>query len=345
MLKVLLIGCGNIAGGFDAEREPGAMARTHAGAYAAHGQFLIHACVEPHTSRRAAFMKRWAIPDGYGSIEQLVAASEKAGESAQFDVVSICSPTTEHYENALQALRLSPRLIFCEKPVSNDLQQTQNLVQLCGDQGVLLAVNHNRRWDPDVMRLREQLRAGHWGAIRSVTGQYNKGVLNNGSHMIDLLHNLLGPLTLRDCGAASFDHLTTDPSVPATMASVAGVPVTLSCGYASDYSLFELQMVTQRGVIAMENGGMRWRTRLSASNPQFSGYQTLAKGQSVAGRYLQTMANAVANIYQAVTTGEPLASTGASALSAQAVCHAMLARSTVAIGKKSDATSSSALKP
>lgn len=327
MLSVLIIGCGNIAGGFDIASKPGSLPRTHAGAYAEHGQFSMQACIEPDDHRRAAFMARWNIAAGYASFEQLVAANGMASHAEPFDIVSICSPTSCHHHDVEQALGLSPKLIFCEKPVTGNLQQSQHAVQLCSDQGVQLAVNHNRRWDPDVARLREQLKVGYWGSIRSVTGQYNKGVLNNGSHMVDLLQNLLGPLTLRDCGLPSFDYLSTDPSIPASLVSSNGVPVTLSCGNAGDFSLFELQLVTQRGVIAMEDGGLHWRTRLSAPSLQFSGYQALAEGQVVGGRYFASMPNAVANIYQAVTTGEALASTGDSALEAQFLCQAMLARS------------------
>lgn len=326
MLKVLVIGCGNIAGGFDVETSAGAMARTHAGAYSAHGHFSIGACIDSDAYKRAAFMKRWGVADGYASLEQLL-THEPISNSACFDVVSICSPTAIHYEHALLALRLAPKLIFCEKPVCSDVAQTQSLVQQCNDQRVLLAVNHNRRWDPEVTRLRDQLTAGHWGAIRSVTGQYNKGILNNGSHMIDLLQDLLGPLSLIDCAAPCFDFWESDPSVSANLVSAAGVPIALTCGNATDYSLFELQIVTQRGVIAMEDGGLRWRTRFSAPSRQFAGYRSLDAGQINEGGYLQTMTNAVANIYRAVTIGEALASTGVNALNAQHICQQIQARS------------------
>ena len=326
MLKVLIIGCGNIAGGFDTETSAGSAVRTHAGAYAGHGSFSVAACVEPDADKRQTFMKRWNIADGYASLEQLL-AYQRATNSAGFDVISICSPTALHYEHALLALRLAPKLIFCEKPVCSDVMQTQSLTQRCSEQGVLLAVNHNRRWDNRVTRLRDQLSAGHWGAVRSVAGQYNKGVLNNGSHMLDLLHDLFGTLTLISWGAPCFDYLESDPSVPVNLLSAAGVPIALTCGNASDYSLFELQVVTQRGVIAMEDGGVRWRTRLSASSTEFAGYRALDAGQTDQGGYLQTMANAVANIYEAIVSGEALASSGANALKAQHICQQILAQS------------------
>ena len=59
MLKVLVIGCGNIAGGFDANIKAGAMPRTHAGAYAAQGQFSIQTCVEPDADKRVALREEY----------------------------------------------------------------------------------------------------------------------------------------------------------------------------------------------------------------------------------------------------------------------------------------------
>ena len=56
---------------------------------------------------------------------------------------------------------------------------------------------------PDVLRLRDELAAGHWGEVRSVSATYNKGVLNNGGHLIDLLHLLLGPLDVVVTGPAA----------------------------------------------------------------------------------------------------------------------------------------------
>lgn len=331
MLKVLIIGCGNIAGGFDADIEAGELPRTHAGAYAAHGQFLVQACIEPDGIKRAAFMERWGIAAGYESMEQLEVSNTEGNSSACFDVVSVCSPTSTHYDHVVQALRLSPKLIFCEKPICDDLVKARQLVRRCSDQGVQLAVNHNRRWDPDVKKFREALKEGKWGLVRSVSGQYNKGVLNNGSHMIDLLQDMLGPLSLVECGKPVFDYLPSDPSMPALLMGRDGVHLTLSCGHASDYSLFELQWVTQRGVVAMEDGGLLWRTRLTTPSPHFLGYSVLAGSKFSIGHYLQTITNAVDNIYRAITSGQALASTGASALETQMICQQMLDRSMQAL--------------
>jgi predicted dehydrogenase len=320
-LRVLIVGCGNIAGGFDADAVPGAPPRTHAGAYLAHGSFSIEACVEPDAAKREAFARRWGVALAHADINAALAAG------AGFDVISICSPTTAHHDDGIAALALQPRLLFCEKPVCAGLAQAEDLVRRCAAQGVLLAVNHNRRWDPEVLRLRSELTSGRWGALRSVCGHYNKGLLNNGSHLIDLLHDLLGPLEPRHTGAPLYDHWPDDPTVPALLRARGGVDVSLNAGHAADYSLFELQLVTERAVIAMEDGGMRWRRRLAEPSSQFAGYRALPEGEIGPGGYLATMSNAVANIHGALRAGAALASDGDSALAAQRLCERLRAMS------------------
>lgn len=317
MHRVLIIGCGRIAGGFDEGRTIGAPARTHAGAYRAHGNFSIDACVDPHPVRRDEFARAWDVPNVSTTVSGLFGTS--------YDVVSICSPTGVHADDIEAALSLSPKLIFCEKPVSDDAEETAALVTRCAERSVLLAVNYTRRWAPDIVRLANELEDGLWGRVRSVAGTYNKGVVHNGGHMIDLLHMLLGPVAPVAVGKPVWDFWEDDPSVPALLESDAGVPIALSVTNARDFALFELSIVTQKAEIVMRDGGFAWTWRYAGESSEFVGYRTLGPIERVAGRYDEAMPAAVANIADALEHGAPLASTGESALAAQRVCAQMRA--------------------
>jgi predicted dehydrogenase len=315
MLKVLIIGCGNIAGGFDAERPADNFPFSHAGAYIKHGGFEISACVEPDHAKRHAFMQRWTVAKGFSSITDVLKASER------FDVISVCSRTSAHYHDVLAAIELKPRLIFCEKPVTPSVAQTVELVERCKASEILLIVNHTRRWDPDVIRLRGDIRNGVWGAIRTVTGIYTKGILNNGSHMIDLLHMFLGKLEVRSVGTPVWDCLPDDPTIPAFLSGPDDINVQLACGHAQDFSLFELQIVTEKGVICMEDGGLNWRIRHAIESPHFRGYRSLDAGARKSGELPAATLAAVAEIRAALTQGTAISSTGETALAAQQVCE------------------------
>ena len=310
--RVLIIGCGHIAGGWDAARDADAPPLTHAGAYAQHPAFRIAACVEPDAARRQACMQRWSVPQGAASVQQL---------HGRFDVVSICSPTALHAEHLRAALALQPRLIFCEKPLTPRVDESAALVAACRDAGVLLAVAHNRRWDPSVERLATELASGRWGALRSAVGSYNKGVLNNGSHLIDLLQRLLGPLQLLAAGPAAADHGADDPSVSALLRTTQGVPVHLVTGHAEDYALFELQLVTSRACITMEDGGQAWRVRERTPSAHFAGYHVLDAGTREGGQVLHSTRLAVDNLHAVLAGRAALASSGDSALAAQRLCE------------------------
>jgi predicted dehydrogenase len=236
-------------------------------------------------------------------------------------VISICSPTTVHAADIQAALELKPRLIFCEKPVTLHVAQTQQAVTDCAKQQVLLAVNHSRRWSPQVQQLKQQLAQGQWGAVRSVSAVYNKGMLNNGSHMMDLLLNLFGPLHITHVGQAVVDYVDADPSVDACLQTADGVPIQLNVAHAQDYALFEMQIVTEKGVIAMEDGGACWRFRTAAPSAQLPGYHFLNHGEWVAPQGSPALRNAVANLHDALTQGAALACTGLHALQAQSLCE------------------------
>ena len=313
--NVLIVGCGNIAGGYDLLNPEDALPLGHAKAFSKHGGFSLAGCVEPDTTKCLEFQQRWGVAEGYLNLQ---ATCLNVG---QFDVISICSPTAEHAENIQSALALKPRLIFCEKPVTSSFKDTQIAVQACLEQEVLLAVNYSRRWLPQVLQLKAELANGSWGLVRSVSAVYNKGILNNGSHMLDLLLCLFGPLQVTSVGKPVNDFFPEDPSVDATLVSDTGLPIQLNVAHAQDYALFEMQIVTEKGVINMENGGSRWRFRLFMQSELLAGYRFLNSGDWVEPDGSYALTGAVANIFEALQSGIVLASTGENALKAQYLCE------------------------
>jgi predicted dehydrogenase len=314
-LKVLIVGCGNIAGGFDEKNMVNELPLTHAGAYTRDRRFKLIACVEPNDQRRQDFMTVWNVPEGFRSISEVLNSAHK------FDVISICSPTTSHEQDINVALQLSPKLIFCEKPITLQLSTSEKIVNKCKQAEVLLAVNYSRRWDPDVVKLASEIKSGVWGSLRSVSGWYNKGILNNGSHMLDLLYMLVGPITIIKAGRMVHDFFLDDPSIPVWLENSAGIPIHLSCGQAEDYERFELQFMFSLGVLSMEDGGFRWRMRSVAESKIFNDYRILTKGRSKLGKYRTVMLNAVSNIHNSISGKEALSSNGDNAILVQRWCQ------------------------
>ena len=314
-LTVLIVGSGKIAGGFDKGRKLRDFPYTHAGAYIRDSRFKMIACVEPNKAHRIEFMKEWDIRFGFDSIDELLNLDYR------FDVISICSPTTYHSHDIEVALQLRPKLIFCEKPITTSLIDSERLVDACKAANVMMAVNHTRRWDSSVSELQANILSERMGKLRSIVGVYNKGLLNNGSHMLDLLNFLVGPMSVIKAGRPVSDYSSNDQTIPVWLENEQSVPIYLACAHAEDYAFFELQLIFSLGVLIMEESGFYWRQRNARESPNFKGYRTLDEGGRLAGDYPNAMIKAIDNIYRAITRGDTLLSNGESALVAQRMCE------------------------
>ncbi|MFK0526541.1 inositol 2-dehydrogenase [Paenibacillus illinoisensis] len=78
------------------------------------------------------------------------------------DAVLICSSTDTHVPLIEQAAQAGKH-IFCEKPVSMDLAQTQAAVAAVQKAGVKLQIGFNRRFDHNFKRVRDHVRDGTIG--------------------------------------------------------------------------------------------------------------------------------------------------------------------------------------
>ena len=192
---------------------------------------------------------------------------------------------------------------------------------MCKKAGVSLAVNYTRRWDPKVIQLKANIKGGELGKIRSVIGYYNKGILNNGSHLIDLILYLFNSLNIVSAISTVNDHSMNDPTLTALLNTNYGLPVSLVAGNASDYSIFELQIISSKKIITMKNGGLNWSTRSIIRDPIFNGYKFLEKDKYIKGEYLKSMVEAVDNIYNSITMGDKLLCTGKEACETLKICQ------------------------
>ena len=226
-----------------------------------------------------------------------------------------------HHQHIEQALALRPRVIFCEKPLTSDLTASRQLVQDCNASGVTLVVNYSRQWDPVLAELVTQLINGRWGSVRSIVGHYNKGILNNGSHMIDILIRLLGPLELVTIACVDFDFFASDPTVAVLLTAREGdVPVYLNPANAKDFAYFEMEIVCELGVIRMESAGLGWQFRDVVPSAYFEGYHSLDEPKHIEGGCMETMGRAVKEIYSYLQGSSPIRSSGENAIEVQKLC-------------------------
>jgi len=81
------------------------------------------------------------------------------------DLVSIVTPVVTHCEMTLTALARG-KAVLCEKPMAMDAEEAWRMTSKARDAGVLALIDHELRFLPGRVRLRELLRRGDIGKVR-----------------------------------------------------------------------------------------------------------------------------------------------------------------------------------
>ena len=266
--RAAVVGCGRI--GVTMEEDPKRiLPATHAGAYRASSRTDLVALVdvEPAQVDRA----RRVFPDAHGFVD----VDEMLGR-ARPDIVSVATPPGQHRATVEACARHRIPAVVCEKPLAVSLADGRAMIAACAASGTRLFVNHTRRFDPVLRRLREDVVAGGLGEITQATGYYTAGLFNSGTHMIDLLRFFLGEVAwgLAIENQAS-SHLPDDLNVDALLGFASGARAALQVQEVKDYTIFTVRLHGRRGVAVVDRFGFEVERTPVRDCAEFSGYQEL----------------------------------------------------------------------
>ncbi|MFQ5741037.1 MAG: Gfo/Idh/MocA family protein [Acidobacteriota bacterium] len=147
------------------------MGKAHSNAYrqvAAFFDLPMRPRMKVICGRHAARVKEAA--DRYGWEEQASDWREVVGRK-DIDVVDICSPGDTHHPIAVAAAQAG-KVVFCEKPLANDLTQAEQMYQAVLSAGVLHMICHNYRKVPAVVLARTLIENGRLGELYHFRGTY-----------------------------------------------------------------------------------------------------------------------------------------------------------------------------
>lgn len=106
-----------------------------------------------------------ALCDAYGCEVRSIDAIAASGD---VDAVVICTPTDMHADLIEQFARAG-KAVFCEKPIDLDVARVKACLQVVEDEGAMLMVGFNRRYDADFQALRGVIDDGRVGDVEMVT--------------------------------------------------------------------------------------------------------------------------------------------------------------------------------
>lgn len=225
--------------------------------------------VEPDKKTAAAIKKEFSIPI-YDSLKEGL-------KNAKPDAVFVCSPTHLHISNAAAALRAGAH-VFIEKPLSVNLKGVDNLIRSANKNKKIVMVACNYLFYKGFQELKRILDSGVYGKplfARATVGYYlpsarknsnyknlyaarkNQGggvILDSGSHVVNYLSALLGPVVKNRAvaGRSRLLGIQSEESAALVLEHVGGILSTASLDYLSKKPVHRLEVVTDQGLLTLD---------------------------------------------------------------------------------------------
>jgi len=160
---------------------------SHASAYAATpGVEVVAGCdIKPEV--RQAFERQWG--DQWPGVRTYADYREMLARE-QVEILSVVTPDHLHADAVLAGVEAGVRAIFCDKPLATSLADADGMIAAVRERGVVVNVNHTRRWQPQYVAAREEIRKGGIGQLSQIVVHYGGPramLFRNHTHFLDLI--------------------------------------------------------------------------------------------------------------------------------------------------------------
>lgn len=292
--------------------------RTHVGAILQADQFQLSAVCDMDAGNRDRFAREWKLDiPVYSSFSAML-------ESEKLDVICVATPASSHYSIMKEAIASRPNVIFCEKPYCRNASEAQEICAMLEKNGVAVSVNYHRRWDERINAL--NARVNNMSTPCHVEVVYGKGLLNYGSHIVNLLLHLFGSVTnIVSIPLSICQKHMDDPSISSILTFESGLRVVLRGMDDVNYDLCDMDIYYPDMRMRLESGGYVLEVHEAVKDSRIEGYTHLCKNseQSSTGP-IYGLTGAYEEICDSVLSGMPCKiSTAEAALQTLRILDAM----------------------
>ena len=316
MYRAAVVGLGNI--GFQFSLDPNRTGTwSHVSAYERCEETVLVGAVEIDEGRTVVFREHRRDIPVYKNVRDLM-------EVLQPQIVSICTPEQSHYQIAKEIVNYPVEGIFCEKPITSDVEDAKELVRLCSDKNVVLAVNHTRRWDDTYLYAQEMIEKGMIGTVKVMNAFYSGQIFNIGSHLIDVTRMILQK-NITEMSGISDDINILDPDISGWIAFENNCVCTIAAIGKRENLIFEIDIIGEEGRIRILNNGENIEIYSFMDSHRYSGYRELSNIERPSIQKRDRFVNAVYDIVSVIRKAKNRVNcSGEDGLAALAICHGLV---------------------
>ena len=234
--NAVIIGAGNIASRFDTPKS--AIVLTHAHALSNHPRIKLMGMMDTNVINGKKEAKKWQT-NFYADYREML-------NEVQPDIVVVATPSVTHKEILIDVLHSKPKVVIMEKPVVDEKREIALIRRVALKSGVPVIVNFRRRFDPALLEVRDALMKGTYGAVLSGSAMYSKGVMHNGSHMMDLARYFFGEILSAKAMHAVDDFKGGKPTISGFATFERCPQFYFMAGDERSFYIFEFEIVTEK---------------------------------------------------------------------------------------------------
>lgn len=311
--NVIIIGAGNIGAFFDGPDDDNVL--SHAHAFKEHEGFNLLGFIDIESDRAKKAASIWG-GNAYKDIEE-------AFNACRIDVAVVTVPDEYHYSVLKKLSRFPLRVVFTEKPIARTLNEAEDINRNFREKNIGLVVNYSRRFVPEFEKIKKEICEGAYGAYLTGTGYYGKGIIHNGSHLIDLLMFFIGDIKeIKPLGELA-DFYEDDKSVSAVLAFEDKKQFFLQYVDCRKYTLFEIDLLFERKRVRIFDLGFKIEEYDVQDSKVFNGYRNIVKTAVYDTSLKDALYNAAENIYKNLTDGQSFKCTAEDGYKALKTCIAV----------------------
>lgn len=252
-LRTAIIGFGKIASGYARDLQMAKYMKysTHAQVLADHPDFSLEIVVDPDEESLNDAKITWGV-------KQTVQSIGEAIDRDRIDVVIVATPPSQR-KNIIDSFPNLRGVLF-EKPLSSDFQSAVKLGRKIREKKLLAQVNLIRRADKRTREFAAERLVREIGIPQSVFGLYGNGLINNGTHLVDLSRMLFGEVeyvqSIGAEGAFREGPIDNDLNFPFTLKMQSGLLVSFQPVRFSNYRENGLVIWGDKGRLEYLHGGI-----------------------------------------------------------------------------------------